>query len=80
VTGGCISRPGEALFEAGVLAMKLWDDVGGRTWAERAGPRAATVEDDNGPHRRERLRRISRTRHTQRSGIAPDRGAPEAPR
>ena len=60
--------------------MTLWDDIGGRTWIERSGPRTATVQDDNRPHRRNRLRRISRSRDTQRSGIAPDRGAPEAAR
>ena len=75
----CITCPAAALFEAGVLAMTmLWDDVGGRTWVERAGPRTAIAEADSRPRRRERLRRINRSRHTQHSGIAPDRRAPEA--
>ena len=76
--GGCITCPGPALFEAGVLAMTLWDDIGGRTWIERAGPHAAAAEADSRPRRRERLRRTNRSRHTRHGGIAPDRRAPEA--
>jgi hypothetical protein len=44
--------------------MMLWDDIGGRTWIERAGPRTVTVEAENRPRRRARLRRISRSRST----------------
>jgi hypothetical protein len=42
--------------------MMLWDDIGGRTWIERAGPRAATAEADSRPRRR--ARRIRRSRST----------------
>jgi hypothetical protein len=64
--------------------MMLWDDVGGRTWTERAGPRAAIEETEARPRRRGRLRQISRAR-SRRTGAGvrgvdtPDRG-PEGPR
>jgi len=65
-TGGrssaCITRRAPALLEVGVLAMMLWDDIGGLTWTERAGPRAAIAAADSRPRRRGRPRRISRSR------------------
>jgi hypothetical protein len=74
--GGCITRRATALFEAGVFVMMLWDDVGGRTWIERAGPRTAVAEAESRPRRR--VRRLSRSRWT----AAGPRGVstPEAPR
>jgi len=35
--------------------MTLWDDVGGRTWSERAGPRTAVTGIGSRPRRGKRL-------------------------
>jgi hypothetical protein len=72
---GCITVRVGALFEAEVLAMMLWDDVGGRTWVERAGPRTEVREVE--PWRRRRLWRISRSRST--APAVADLLAPERP-
>jgi hypothetical protein len=48
------------LCEAEVLAMTLWDEVGGRTWTERAGPRAEITNADVRPSRRRRALRVRR--------------------
>jgi hypothetical protein len=48
------------LWEAGVLVMTLWDEVGGRTWTERAGLRSAGMDAETRPSRRRRARRVRR--------------------
>jgi hypothetical protein len=40
--------------------MTLWDEVGGRTWTERAGPRLASMDAETRPSRRRRARRVRR--------------------
>jgi hypothetical protein len=46
------------LCDAEVLAMALWEEVDGRTWIERAGPRRPVTDADARPRRRRRARRI----------------------
>ena len=64
--------------------MMLWDDVGGRTWTERAGLRAPIAETEGRPGRRGRRRRISRAR-SRRTGaglrrVGPADRGPDGPR
>jgi len=40
--------------------MTLWDEVGGRTWTERAGLRSVIADADARPSRRRRARRVRR--------------------
>ena len=54
----------------------LWDDIGGRTWIERAGPGTTIAEAESRPRRR--LRRIIRTRST--AAALRGTGTPEGPR
>jgi hypothetical protein len=50
--------------------MTLWDQLGGRTWSQRAGPRAAAATSDRRrPSRRQQLARsclkAPRSRHSE---------------
>jgi hypothetical protein len=50
--------------------MTLWDQLGGRTWSQRAGPRSAgTTPARRRPNRRHQLARsrlkVGRPRHTE---------------
>ena len=40
--------------------MTLWDEVGGRTWTERAGPHSTVTDADTRPGRRRAARRFRR--------------------
>jgi hypothetical protein len=56
--------------------MVLWDDVGGRTWIERAGPRTEIAVADGRLRRRGRLRRLRGCRNTgpgPRGVVTPER-------
>jgi hypothetical protein len=64
------------LCEVEVLAMTLWDEVGGRTWIERAGPRSAIKHGDARPSRPRRVRRV---RHAVPAPVAPRRQAASTP-
>ena len=64
------------LCEAEVLAMTLWDEVGGRTWTELAGPRSAITDADARPSRRRRVRRV---RHALPRPVAPGRQTATTP-